>query len=125
MLVFPRGCVIFSIFCSFTENLVNIGRMRSGLPYQYNMNNKKRAIATREGLASDEEEVDDLRVVEQIEEILHMKYERKKRGPKEEARVKNPIHISVGVEPINPCATNTPERTPSFRQPNFSGRNAT
>jgi hypothetical protein len=29
------------------------------------------------------------------------------------------------VEPINSCATNTPERTPSFRQPNFSGRNKT
>ena len=30
------------------------GRTRSGLPYQYKMNNKKRAIATREGLESDE-----------------------------------------------------------------------
>jgi hypothetical protein len=26
------------------------------------------------------------------------------------------------VEPINPSATNTPERTPSFRQSNFNGR---
>jgi hypothetical protein len=26
------------------------------------------------------------------------------------------------VEPINQCATNTPEITPPFRQPNFSGR---
>jgi hypothetical protein len=26
------------------------------------------------------------------------------------------------VEPITPCATNTPEITPPFRQPNFSGR---
>jgi hypothetical protein len=58
------------------------GRMRSGVPYQYNMNNKKRAIAAREGLASDEEEVEDLRAVEQIEEILHKTYERKTRGPR-------------------------------------------
>jgi hypothetical protein len=26
------------------------------------------------------------------------------------------------VEPINPCATNTPRRTPSFRQPDFERR---
>jgi hypothetical protein len=26
------------------------------------------------------------------------------------------------VEPINPCATNTPKRTPTFRQPNFRRR---
>jgi hypothetical protein len=36
------------------------GKSRSGAPYQYNMNNKKRAIADREGLVSDEEEVEDL-----------------------------------------------------------------
>ena len=36
------------------------GKMRSGVPYQYKMNNKKRAIEEREGLASDEEEVEDL-----------------------------------------------------------------
>jgi hypothetical protein len=34
----------------------------------------------REGLASDEEEVDDLQVVEKIEEILCATYERKTRG---------------------------------------------
>jgi hypothetical protein len=27
------------------------------------------------------------------------------------------------VEPINPCATNTPRRTPPFRQSNFRRRN--
>jgi hypothetical protein len=36
------------------------GKMHSGLPYQYKMNNKKRTIADREGLASDEEEVEGL-----------------------------------------------------------------
>jgi hypothetical protein len=36
------------------------GKMHNGVPYQYKMNNKKRSIADREGLASDEEEVEDL-----------------------------------------------------------------
>jgi hypothetical protein len=40
------------------------GNMRNGAPYQYKMNNKKRAIADREGLASYEEEVGDLRDME-------------------------------------------------------------
>ena len=31
------------------------------------------------------------------------------------------IHINVNVEPINLCVTNTPKRTPSFRQPKFGG----
>jgi hypothetical protein len=35
-------------------------RICSGEPYQYKMNNKKRVIVAREGLASDEEEVEDL-----------------------------------------------------------------
>jgi hypothetical protein len=52
------------------------GKMHNGVPYQYNMNNKKRSIADREDLESVEEEVEHLRVVEMIEEILcaqHMK----------------------------------------------------
>jgi hypothetical protein len=40
------------------------GKMHSGVPYQYKMNNKKRAIVEIEDLASDEEEVEDFRVVE-------------------------------------------------------------
>jgi hypothetical protein len=40
--------------------LASTGRKRSRVPYQYKMNTKKRVIATREGLASDEEEVEDL-----------------------------------------------------------------
>jgi hypothetical protein len=32
--------------------------------YQYIMNNKKRSIAMREGFASDEEEVEDIRAME-------------------------------------------------------------
>jgi hypothetical protein len=101
------------------------GRTRSGVPYQYKMNTKKRVVATREGLESDEEEVEDLRAVEQIEEILHMTYERKTRGPRVGIEGNTPIHISVSVEPINPCATNTPRRTPPFRQPNFGRRKTT
>ena len=38
----------------------NFGKTRNGVPYQYKMNNKKRAITDREGLARNEEEVEDL-----------------------------------------------------------------
>jgi hypothetical protein len=51
-----------------------------GVPYQYKMNNQKRTIADREGLTTDEEEVEDLWDVEQIEEILRATYERKTIG---------------------------------------------
>jgi hypothetical protein len=105
--------------------MATVGRTRSGAPCQYKMNNKKRAIAMRGGLESEEEEVEDLQAVENIEEILRVTYERETRGPRVGTEGRNPIHISVSVEPINPCATNTPERTPSFQQPNFSGRNTT
>jgi hypothetical protein len=98
------------------------GRTRSGVPYQYKMNIKKRVVATREGLESDEEEVEDLRAVEKIEEIMCMTYERKTRGPRVGIESKTHIHINVSVEPINPCVTNTPRRTPPFRQPNFGRR---
>jgi hypothetical protein len=98
------------------------GKTHSRVPYQYKVNTKKRVIAAREGLASDEEEVEDLRVVEKIEEILFKKYERKTRGPRTGREGNNPIHINVSVEPINPCATNTPERTPSFRKMDFGKR---
>jgi hypothetical protein len=101
--------------------LVSLGMMHSIVPYQYKVDTKKRVIATREGMASDEEEVKDLQAVEQIEEILHATYERKMRGPRTRGEGRHPIHINVSVEPINPCATNTPKRTPPFRQPKFIG----
>jgi hypothetical protein len=59
--------------------------------------------------------------VEKIEEILRTTYERKMRGPRAGGEGNHPIHINVSVEPINPCATNTPKRTPPFRQPQFGG----
>jgi hypothetical protein len=34
--------------------MVETGRKRNGVPYQYKINTKKRVISTREGLASDE-----------------------------------------------------------------------
>jgi hypothetical protein len=40
--------------------MARIGKTRSGVPHQYKVNTKKRVIAMREGLASDEEEVEDL-----------------------------------------------------------------
>jgi hypothetical protein len=43
-------------------------------------------------------------------------YEMKTRVPREGKKGNTTIHISVSVEPINPCATNTPIRTPLFRQ---------
>ena len=46
------------------------GKTRNKILYQYKMNNKKRAIVDREGLASDEEEVEDIWAVDQIGEIL-------------------------------------------------------
>jgi hypothetical protein len=63
--------------------------------------------------------------VEHIEEIIHATYERKRRGPREGTKGINSNHISISVEPINPCVTNTLERTPPFRKPNFIGRNTT
>jgi hypothetical protein len=86
------------------------------------MNTKKRVVAAREGLASDEEQVEDLQAMEQIEEILCATYKRKTRVTRERIEGNTPIHISVSVEPINPCATNTPRKTPPFRQPNFRRR---
>jgi hypothetical protein len=89
------------------------GKMRSGVPYQYKMNNKKRTIANREVLESDEEEVEDLQVVDQIEEIMCTTYERKTRGPRERNKRHNSYPCQChSVEPITPCATNTPKRTP-------------
>ena len=75
----------------------------------------------REGLASDEEDVEDLRPMEKIDEILCATYERKMTGPITGGEGNHPIHINVSVEPINPCATNTPKRTPPFRQMKFRG----
>jgi hypothetical protein len=37
-----------------------VGKTLSGVPYQYKVNTKKRVVVIREGLASDEEEVEDL-----------------------------------------------------------------
>ena len=96
-------------------------KTHNGEPYQYKVKTKKRIVAMREGLKSDEEDVEDLRAMEKIEEIMCTTYERKTRGPRAGGEGNHPIHINVSVEPINPCATNTPKRTPQFRKPNFRG----
>jgi hypothetical protein len=93
---------------------VTNGKTCSGVPYQYKVDTKKRVVATREDLVSDEEEVEDLWDMDQIEEILHATYERKTRGAIIGREGSNLNHINVSVEPINPCATNTPKRTPPF-----------
>jgi hypothetical protein len=76
-------------------------------------------------LESDEEEVEDLHLMEKIEEILRETYERNTCGPRAGTKGRTPIHVSVSVEPINSCETNTPIRTPPFRELNFSGRKTT
>jgi hypothetical protein len=68
------------------DQIMNImekyGKKCNGVPYQYKMNNKKRAIADKEALTRNEEEAKDIWDVEKNEEILHAKYERKTRGPR-------------------------------------------
>jgi hypothetical protein len=59
--------------------------------------------------------------MDKIEEILRATYERKTRGPRIGKVDNHPFHINFSVETINPCATNTPKRTPSFRQLKFGG----
>jgi hypothetical protein len=44
--------------------MVTARNKNSRVPYQYKVNTKKRDISMREGLASDEEEVEDLQAVE-------------------------------------------------------------
>jgi hypothetical protein len=44
--------------------MATTGKTRNGVPYQYKVNTKTRVVVTREGLESDEEEVEDLRDVE-------------------------------------------------------------
>jgi hypothetical protein len=102
--------------------MVIAGNMCNIVPYQYKVNTKKTAIAAREGLVSDEEDVEDIWAMEKIEEILRTTYERKTRGPRMGREGNNPIHINVSVEPINPCVNNTPKRTPLFRQLDFGRR---
>ena len=46
--------------------LSKAGMTRSGRPYQYKLNRKKITVAEREGLESDEEEVEDICVVDHI-----------------------------------------------------------
>jgi hypothetical protein len=104
---------------------VTARKTRSGVPYQCKVNTKKIFKSTREGLASDEEEVEDLWDVENIEKILRATYERKMIGPRDGIKGISPIHINVSVEPINPCMNNTPKRKPSFRQPYFRRRKTT
>jgi hypothetical protein len=89
------------------------------------MNNKNKAIADREGLVSDEEEVEDLWAMEKIEEILHVTYEKKKIGPGSGTEGETPVQITISVEPTTPCVTHTPEGKKNFRQAIFSRRGTT
>jgi hypothetical protein len=66
---------------------------RSGRPYHYKINRKKRAVAEREGLESDEDEVEDIRAMNKIEEILCSTYERKKIFQGHSTEEVTPFHI--------------------------------
>jgi hypothetical protein len=57
------------------------------------MNSKKRVVAEREGLENDEEEVEDLRAMGQIEDILHTTYERKSKGHGSGTKEGSPFEI--------------------------------
>jgi len=98
------------------ENLQKAGTMRRGRPYQYKLNRKKRKIAEREGLESEEEEVQDLRVVENIEEILRATYEIKTRGARSNEEAGTPVQIRNSVEPTTPCTISTSTKKRKFRE---------
>ena len=51
------------------------GTTCSERPYQYKINRKKRVVAEREGLESDEEEVDNIHATWKIEAILCATYD--------------------------------------------------
>jgi hypothetical protein len=96
--------------------------MCSGQPYQYKMNRKKRAVAEREGLESDEEEVEDLRATGKIEDILRTTYKMKTRGHRSDAKEGSPFHIRLSMEPTTPCGTKTYEEEKPINQQEISGR---
>jgi hypothetical protein len=62
-------------------------------PYQYKMNTKKRAVVEREGLDSDEEEVEDICAMRKIKDILCTTYERKTIGHGSNKKEGSPIQI--------------------------------
>jgi hypothetical protein len=57
------------------EIMQKAGTMCGGRPYEYNINRRKRVVSKREGLESDEEEVEYFHTMDHIEEILHATYE--------------------------------------------------
>jgi hypothetical protein len=96
------------------EIIWSVGVMHSRQPYQYKMNSKKRVVAKREGLDSDEEEVEDLHTTGHIEDILHATYERKTRGHGSDVEEGSPFQIQISVEPTTPCVTKTTEEEKVF-----------
>jgi hypothetical protein len=86
------------------------------------MNNKKRVVAEREGLESDEEEVYVLCSIGNIEDILCATYERKTRGHGSSAEEGSTFHIRITMEPTTPCATKTSEEEKLVNQQVISGR---
>jgi hypothetical protein len=104
------------------EIMERVGVTHNKIPYQYNINRKKMEVVEREGLESDEEEVEDLCTMGNIEEILRITYERKIRGQRYKTEEGSQFHIRISVEPTTPCATKTSEEDEPFRQLTISGR---
>jgi hypothetical protein len=75
------------------EIIRSVGVTCCGQPYQYKMNSKKRVVVEREGLDNDEEEVEDLRTMGHIVDILYATYERKTRGHGSDEKEISPFHI--------------------------------
>jgi hypothetical protein len=73
-------------------------------------------------LDNDEEEVEDLRVIEKIEEILRDTYERKTRVQGSGEKEGSPFHILISVEPTTPCVTKTSKEEKLVNQQVIRGR---
>jgi bifunctional DNase/RNase len=97
------------------EIMQKAGRTRSGRPYQYELNRNKKEVVKREGLESDEEEVEDIHVRKHIEETLHATYEINTRGAGYNEKEGTPIQIRINVEPTTPCMINKSTKKELFR----------
>jgi hypothetical protein len=98
------------------EIIQKLGTTGSGRTYQFKINRKKIVVAEREGLESDEEEVEDLHAVENIEEIMHAIYEINIRGEISNEEEGTPVQIRISVKPTTPCMINTSTKKELFRE---------
>jgi hypothetical protein len=98
------------------EIMEKAGTTHSGRTYQYKINMKKRVVAEREVLESDDEEVDDLHAMEHIEEIICTTYKINTRGEISNEEANTLVQIRICVEPTTPCTINTSTKKELFRE---------